>query len=506
MARIDANVSVVNTIKECKELLHAIWSKLPDDDPEKASWDWKRDHRQIVDSCLGHIKKNCAEHPRLIDTLPDHLLKTWREIEGRGGTPLLDKREGPGRPHADWGAWRVIDTGPMPEIPMVELPKREEKVEAKPFVLRPRGLIVVTDIPPRRWLGGGEFYQRRTVSVTFAPGDFGKTTLGMTEGVSMNTMRDLIGDQPDELLRVWIHNGEDTNEEIDRRLAAICQHYKIPLEEIADIFITTGADIPLRVANGYGELEINKPLVKCIHEQIGDNKIDIAQFDPLVTLHGTQEGDNSKMDRVIRIFTGIADARNCAIGIHHHMRKGPTGEDIEYTVDDGRGASAIKDAARAARVLNRMKEKQADELGIPQHERASYIRIDRAKGNNSATRPPRWVTFSSVSLSQGDEVGVLVPWSPPKEGTPEAAAAREAAETLFLDILFRFNTAGRRASDRKGANFAPKLFAKEREAKNARVGVATLEAAMRRLLDEGRVEIVDEYIGSGMAHELRIRR
>src|SRR5262249_59913709 len=67
--------------------------------------------------------------------------------------------------------------------------------------------------------------------------------LGATEAVSMNTARDLLGEQPDEKLRVWIHNGEDTQDEIDRKLAAICQHYNIPLEEIADIFITTGADI-----------------------------------------------------------------------------------------------------------------------------------------------------------------------------------------------------------------------------------------------------------------------
>jgi hypothetical protein len=508
MKRHDEGVPCEAVIKELMDISQSAFDRLADDDEKKIKWNWHAQRVQIEKSVYGDINKRGREHARLIASLSEDFRQQWEEIEKRGGIPELYQKRGMGR-----GAWAVKHKGAAKEIPTIEqseIPTMEAPDQPKqdlkpPFILRPRGLIDVASIPRRKWLGGGEFYQRRTVSVTFAPGDFGKTTLGMTEAVSMNTMRDLIGDQPDEKLRVWIHNGEDTNEEIDRRLAAICLQYGIPLEEIADIFITTGADIPLRVASGYGELEINKPLIKCIHEQIGDNKIDIAQFDPLVTMHGTQEGDNSKMDRVIRIFTGIADARNCAIGVHHHMRKGPAGEDIEYTVDDGRGASSVKDAARAARVLNRMKEKQADELGIPQHERASYIRIDRAKGNNSATRPPRWVTFTSVSLSQGDDVGVLVPWSPPKEGTPEAAAARQTAETVFLAILFRFNTAGRRASDRKGANFAPKLFAKEREAKNARVGVLALETAMRRLIDEGRVEIVDGYVGSAMVHELRIR-
>jgi hypothetical protein len=150
-----------------------------------------------------------------------------------------------------------------------EVPSKPETI-SKPFILRPRGIIDPASIPPRKWLGGGQFYQRRTVSTTIAPGDTGKTTLGMVEGVSMQTTRCLLGDQPEEKLRIWIHNGEEGPDELDRKLAAICQYYKIPLEEVADIFLTTATDFPLRVASGYSEIVPDKPLIKCIHEQIGD--------------------------------------------------------------------------------------------------------------------------------------------------------------------------------------------------------------------------------------------
>ena len=42
--------------------------------------------------------------------------------------------------------------------------------------------------------------------------------------------------------------------------------------------MTTAADIPLRVASGYGEVTLDKPLIRCIYEQICDNKIDVANL------------------------------------------------------------------------------------------------------------------------------------------------------------------------------------------------------------------------------------
>jgi hypothetical protein len=227
-------------------------------------------------------------------------------------------------------------------------------------------------------------------------------------------------------------------------------------------------------------------------------------FDPLITLHGVPEGDNSKMDRVIRVFTEVADVQNCAVHLSQHVRKGPAGEEYEFTVDDGRGASAIRDAARAVRVLNRIPEKQALELGIPLHERPSYLRIDRAKGNNSRVREPRWVKFTNVDLPQGDAVGVLTAWTIPGQDSAAAAEINQKADAAFLAILRRFNAEGRRASDRKGMNFAPRLFAREREAKEAKLGVAALEKAMRRLLDDYRIKMVDDGGSGRVVHELQV--
>ena len=159
----------------------------------------------------------------------------------------------------------------------------------------------------------------------------------------MATIRNLLGEQPPERLRVWYHNGEDSRDELNRRLLAICQHYKIPQEELVGyFFLTSGNEFPLRVAKGYNDLKIDTPLLERICEEVADNKIDVVILDPLVTLHNVSESDNNRMDTVVRLFAAIADEQDCAFELEHHTRKLRAG-DTELDGDDMRGASAIRE-------------------------------------------------------------------------------------------------------------------------------------------------------------------
>ena len=310
----------------------------------------------------------------------------------------------------------------------------------------------------------------------------------------MATCRNLLGEQPTERLRVWFHNGEDNIDELNRRLAAICQHFDIPMEELRGWwFMTSGNEVPLRVAKGYSNLTIDTRLIKCITEAIGDNQIDATILDPLVTLHGVPENDTGKMDTVVRIFAGIADAQNCAVELSHHTRKLLAGSTADYALDDMRGASALKDAMRAVRMLNLMTKTDAEGVGIPEFERASYFRVDRVKGNNAA--PPSaaiWRKFVNVDLPNSDEVGVVVPWEFPGQGaapSPEKAEAERKVEHVFLALLLRFTNEGRVVNDRPGSSNAPNLFAQEPEAKLAKVGKKPLAEAMRRLFAAGKIRV-----------------
>ena len=74
--------------------------------------------------------------------------------------------------------------------------------------------------------------------------------------------RDLLdGGNPIRRLRVWYWNGEDPKDEIQRRIAAICSHYKIDQKDLEGrLFIDGGHDTPMCLASeDRGRVEIRRP-------------------------------------------------------------------------------------------------------------------------------------------------------------------------------------------------------------------------------------------------------
>jgi RecA-family ATPase len=96
---------------------------------------------------------------------------------------------------------------------------------------------------------------------------------------------------------------------------------------------------------------------------MGQMAVDLAVFDPFVTMHSVSEVDTGKMDTVVRVFAGLAQDHHAAVDVVHHVRKLAVGSDGSYDIDDVRGVKAITDAVRAARILNRMSEKDAENAG-----------------------------------------------------------------------------------------------------------------------------------------------
>jgi RecA-family ATPase len=444
------------------------------------AWDWRREELKIWRLGSDFIVK----HPELAGLLPDTWRQSFEAALAAGRRP--DVGWNSGGPY--FRAWKTkADRNAGAQEARDET--KSQKSGGRALVLQPFRPFDVSKLPPRSWLYG-RHYQGRTVSLTAGPGGMGKTSNDMVEAIAMVTCRNLLGEQPEERLRVWFHNSEDPRDEIDRRLAAICQHFKIPQEELIGwLWTTSGNEFPLRVAKGYTNLEVDAVLVRQISAAIIDNQIDLAIFDPLVMLHSVSEVDTGKMDAVVRLFAGIADETDAAIELAHHVRKPAAGSGGDYDVHDIRGVAAITDAVRAARVLNRMNEKDAEAAGCSEIERLSRFRVDRAKGNYSPAQVATWRQFISVELPNGDDVGVVAPWNFPGQGehTPEKAAADQKAEHVFLQLLDKFTARGANVSANSGPTYAPAKFAEEREAKTAKVSKAALKAAMNRLLDSGRI-------------------
>jgi hypothetical protein len=313
--------------------------------------------------------------------------------------------------------------------------RRTVSIEAAPFVWAdPAGL------PRRKWIYD-RHYIRRYVSATIARGGVGKSALGIVEALAITTGRDLLGVRPSERANVWLWNGEDPLDELQRRITGAALHHGIsPADIEGRLFVNSGRDTAIIIATETkdGTL-INGPVVEEVVRTIRDHEIGLVVIDPFVSSHRVSENDNNKIDTVVKTWARIAEETDCAIDLVHHSRK-TNGADA--TVEDARGASALNAAARSVRVLNSMTPKEAENAGV-QNPR-QYVRIENGKANLA---PPsdkaKWFHLRSVSLGNGspsapsDEVGVAEAWDWPNALAGVTDAHLRAVKQAFAGRPWR---------------------------------------------------------------------
>jgi hypothetical protein len=270
-------------------------------------------------------------------------------------------------------------------------------------------------IPKREFLFG-RHYKRRDTGATIGGGGRGKTTLGTCEAISQASGRDLMtGEALPEPLRVWVLNGEEDQEELDRRFAATCQRYGIREADLGGrLFVQSVRDNPWRIATVVKNVPtINSEVVAHMTAFIKRHAIDVFMLDPFVSFHAVNESANSDMDLVIKQGLGaIASATNSAGEIFHHPGKPKPGQ-VDTTVEDSRGASAIIWAVRSARVLNFMSSAEAVELGIGEDVRLRHVRIANGKANMGPVGSATWMRLEVENMPNGDTVACSTLWKPP---------------------------------------------------------------------------------------------
>ena len=110
------------------------------------------------------------------------------------------------------------------------------------FTATPYIWIEPDQIQAREWVYGRHLI-RKFVSVTVAPGGVGKSSLTLTEALSMATGKPLLGQHIAKPLRVWLWNLEDPMEELTRRIQAACQRYGLTPQDIGNrLYIDSGRE------------------------------------------------------------------------------------------------------------------------------------------------------------------------------------------------------------------------------------------------------------------------
>jgi hypothetical protein len=287
------------------------------------------------------------------------------------------------------------------------------------LTLRPARMPDPQTIPPRQWLYGTQLI-RGFVSVLVAPGGTGKSAYAMTVATAVASRRAFLSDHIFSDTHVAVINLDDPMDELERRLAAIMLAHSIHRADLDGRLFLEDCDghgltlaAPAKDGNGF---YVANPDEKALTDLIREHNVGLVVCDPFAESHTLEENSNPQMVAAAAVWRRIARATNCAVLLVHHVRKG----DVS-SIDAARGAKALTDSARVGLLMTTMSAQEADEFGIQDEDRLSYVRLDDAKRNMALAAKARWFHLRPVRLGNtfdptyphGDSVGAIVPWLPP---------------------------------------------------------------------------------------------
>ena len=333
---------------------------------------------------------------------------------------------------------RAYDAGgARPKLKVVSDNGNDQKTNGK-LVLRPARLPDPQTLHPRAWLYGTQLI-RGYVTVLVAPGGTGKSAYAMAVAMSLASRRPFLLDHIFAPVNVAYINLDDPMDELERRVAAVMLAHKIRREDLEGRLFLEDCDghgltlaAPARDENGF---YVANPDEAALTELIRESNIGLIVCDPFAESHTLEENSNPQMIQAAAVWRRIARATNCAVLLVHHVRKGET-----TGIDAARGAKAVTDSARVGLLMSTMSAVEAEEFGIPDDDRLSYVRLDDAKRNMAAAAKARWFHLRSIKLGNtfdpaypnGDSVGAIVPWQPPED---ELATAPNHDLNAALDAI-----------------------------------------------------------------------
>jgi hypothetical protein len=291
----------------------------------------------------------------------------------------------------------------------------EDSFAPKPVLLLSRRII-----PRREWIIEG-MTVRQKVTALIGPGGVGKSIWELQLAVAAALARgDMCGFRVPNRARVWVWNQEDEEEELDRRLMGVTQHFKVTDEDLLDengapmLYRNSGVEEPLILGLENDRVaQPNRKVIKKMIDYVRDNAIDLLTIDPIAELHRLNELDNGDMKLVWGALRDIAIQGNCAVLAAAHSRKPPNGDSEGHigSLDTLRGASAQGGIIRKAETLFTPSAKDLKRFKFPVgSKREDFVRMDDAKNNLGRMRTePLWFKRHGVRIENGEMVGVLVP-------------------------------------------------------------------------------------------------
>jgi RecA-family ATPase len=342
----------------------------------------------------------------------------------------------------------------------------EDKPPPLPFI----NIVAWHDqpVPEREWTVKDRI-PAQNVTLLSGEGSVGKSILSLHLATTVVLGRDWLGTLP-EPGPALVVCCEDDDKELWRRLDLILQYYGASFIDISkNMHLLALADEETLMAtpdrNGLIQSTI---LFGRIRQAACDIKPKLIVLDNSADIFGGSENDRGQVRQFIGLLRGMAISAKAGVLLTSHPSL--TG------INTGTGLSGS--TAWNASVRSRLYFKRAvtDKDEEPDPDLRMLECMKSNYGPVGETINLRWK--DGLFLPVGGVTNL------------EKLAAEQATEQLFLSLLNRFNRQGRNLSDKSNANnYAPVIFAQEKQAIEQRIKKRDLEIAMRNLFAADKIRL-----------------
>jgi RecA-family ATPase len=321
-------------------------------------------------------------------------------------------------------------------------------------------------IPPRYWVVP-QRVPGRNVTLISGEGAVGKSLLLLQLSTAIVLARDWIGTVPISGPVIYL-NCEDDEDEICRRLEAVCSYYGVTRADIAaqlHVLSFAGRDAILAYVDRSDRVRPTR-----LFEQLKKDALKIRPklivIDTVADVFAGNENDRAQTRQFITLQRGLAIEIDGAIILASHpsLTGIASGSGLS-------GTTAWHNSVRARMYMKSAADDSDDDLRLLQVKKNNYGKVSE-----------------NIVLRWRD--GVYVP--EPREGTLEQLATEAKIDNLFLDLLHRFAEQKRNVSPSRSPTHAPSVFADQKEAKEAKIKAKAFAEAMERLLAANKIRIIKE--------------
>jgi RecA-family ATPase len=350
------------------------------------------------------------------------------------------------------------------------------KKQAKPLPFIDMSSWDAAPAPPRPWLVL-DHIPRRQPTLLSGHGEAGKSTLLLQLLCATVLGRDWIGLLPEFGPAIYL-GAEEEEDELHRRLDPILKFYEASYSDLLangfKLLSYAGKDMVLGIINKQGRVQATD-LLRQLYRDACTLKPKLIAIDGLSDIYVGNERERSQVRQFMGLFRRLAIDTDGAVVIAAHpslagMTSGSGISGSTQWFNSVRGQMYLKTASED--------EEDDDKNAVDDN----GLRELQFLKNQYGRKGP------SIRLQWKD--GLFLPVQSPE--TLDKLAAERKAENIFLTLLQRFNKQERNVSDKAGPSYAPVQFAKEPEAKKAKVTANALADAMRRLFAAEKIRILTE--------------